>query len=48
MQQYPLPSFMMIDFPRHPEEDTHPGDLQQVLVFLAELHRFSLSAKQAA
>lgn len=46
----PLPPFVMIERPHHEHEEGHPNlsDLQQVLVFLAELHRLSASAKQVA
>jgi len=40
MQIYPPPRFVMIDCPHHEDEQerTDPSDLQQVLLFLAELN----------
>jgi hypothetical protein len=41
MQTDPSPGFVMIDYPLQEHEDKHtnPSDLQQVLIFLADLHR---------
>lgn len=45
MQHYSPERFVRIDSPQwgHEQEKTDPADLQQVLVFLAELQRLAMT-----
>jgi hypothetical protein len=47
MKQHPSTQFTLNDYPHRPrEENTNPSDLQQVLVFVAELHRMTVAPAQ--